>query len=144
MAKKEAKVKAQVKVQIPGGKATPAPPVGTALGPHGVNLGQFVTQFNEKTRDLNGMIVPVIITIFEDRTFKFELKSPPASVLLKKAAQIAKGASAHKSEKVGSVTMAQVKEIAQTKMADLNAIDMDAACRVIAGTARSIGLEVVE
>ena len=91
MAKKSAKIKAQVKVQIPGGKATPAPPVGTALGPHGINLGQFVSQFNDKTRDLNGMIVPVVITIFEDRSFSFVLKSPPASVLLKQAAQLAKG-----------------------------------------------------
>jgi large subunit ribosomal protein L11 len=144
MAKKEAKIKAQVKVQIAGGKATPAPPVGTALGPHGVNIGQFVSQFNEKTRDLNGMIVPVVITIFEDRSFTFILKSPPASVLLKQAAQIAKGASSHKSEKVGSVTKAQCAEIAKVKMADLNASDLDAASRIIAGTARSIGLEVVD
>lgn len=104
MAKKAAKIKAQVKVQIPGGKATPAPPVGTALGPHGINLGQFVSQFNEKTRDLNGMIVPVVITIFEDRSFSFILKSPPASVLLKQAAQLAKGAQNAKLEKVGRVT----------------------------------------
>ncbi|ODA30374.1 50S ribosomal protein L11 [Planctopirus hydrillae] len=144
MAKKEAKIKAQVKVQIPGGKATPAPPVGTALGPHGVNLGQFVTQFNDRTKDLNGMIVPVVITIFEDRTFKFELKSPPASVLLKQAAAIAKGASKHRSEKVGSVTKAQLAEIAKTKMADLNAASLDAAVRIIAGTARSVGLEVLD
>ncbi len=144
MAKKEAKIKAQVKVQIPGGKATPAPPVGTALGPHGVNLGQFVTQFNDRTKDLNGMIVPVVITIFEDRTFKFELKSPPASVLLKQAAAIAKGASKHRSEKVGSVTKAQLAEIAKTKMADLNASSLEAAVRIIAGTARSVGLEVLD
>jgi large subunit ribosomal protein L11 len=144
MAKKEAKIKAQVKVQIPGGKATPAPPVGTALGPHGVNLGQFVTQFNDRTKDLNGMIVPVVITIFDDRTFKFELKSPPASVLVKQAAGIAKGASKHRSEKVGSVTKAQLAEIAKTKMADLNAGSLEAAVRIIAGTARSVGLEVVE
>lgn len=144
MAKKEAKIKAQVKVQIPGGKATPAPPVGTALGPHGVNLGQFVTQFNDRTKDLNGMIVPVVITIFEDRTFKFELKSPPASVLLKQAAAIAKGASKHRSGKVGSVTKAQLAEIAKTKMADLNASSLDAAVRIIAGTARSVGLEVLD
>lgn len=144
MAKKEAKIKAQVKVQIPGGKATPAPPVGTALGPHGVNLGQFVTQFNDRTKDLNGMIVPVVITIFDDRSFKFELKSPPASVLLKQAAAIAKGASKHRSEKVGSVTRAQLAEIAKTKMADLNASSLDAAVRIIAGTARSVGLEVLD
>lgn len=118
--------------------------MGTALGPHGVNLGQFVTQFNDRTKDLNGMIVPVVITIFEDRTFKFELKSPPASVLLKQAAAIAKGASKHRSEKVGSVTKAQLAEIAKTKMADLNASSLDAAVRIIAGTARSVGLEVLD
>ena len=144
MAKKEAKIKAQVKVQIPGGKATPAPPVGTALGPHGINLGQFVSQFNDKTRDLNGMVVPVVITIFEDRSFSFVLKSPPASVLLKQAAQLAKGAHNAKAEKVGRVTRAQLKEIAKTKMEDLNAVDMDAAARIIAGTARSMGIEVVD
>jgi large subunit ribosomal protein L11 len=144
MAKKEAKIKAQVKVQIPGGKATPAPPVGTALGPHGINLGQFVSQFNEKTRDLNGMVVPVVITIYEDRSFNFVLKSPPASVLLKQAAQLAKGAHNPKAEKVGRVTRAQLVEIAKTKMEDLNASDMDAATRIIAGTARSMGIEVVD
>lgn len=144
MAKKEAKIKAQVKVQIPGGKATPAPPVGTALGPHGINLGQFVSQFNDKTRDLNGMVVPVVITIFEDRSFSFVLKSPPASVLLKQAAQLAKGAHNAKTEKVGRVTQAQLREIAKTKMEDLNAASMDAAARIIAGTARSMGIEVVD
>lgn len=144
MAKKAAKIKAQVKVQIPGGKATPAPPVGTALGPHGINLGQFVTQFNEKTRDLNGTIVPVIITIYEDRSFTFELKSPPASVLLKQAAKLAKGAQNAKTEKVGRVTRAQVLEIAKTKFVDLNAPDLEAASRIIAGTARSMGVEVVD
>jgi large subunit ribosomal protein L11 len=144
MAKKEAKIKAQVKVQIPGGKATPAPPVGTALGPHGINLGQFVTQFNERTRDLNGMIVPAVITIYEDRSFSFELKSPPASVLLKQAAKLAKGAQNAKTEKVGKVTRAQVLEIAKTKFVDLNAPDMNAAGRIIAGTARSMGIEVID
>jgi len=144
MAKKAAKIKAQVKVQIAGGKATPAPPVGTALGPHGINLGQFVTQFNEKTRDLNGMIVPVIVTVYEDRSFSFELKSPPASVLLKQAAKLAKGAQNAKTEKVGRVTKAQVLEIARTKLVDLNAGDMEAAGRIIAGTARSMGIEVVD
>ncbi|MDX1966762.1 MAG: 50S ribosomal protein L11 [Planctomycetaceae bacterium] len=143
MAKKAAKLKAQVKVQIAGGKATPAPPVGTALGPHGINLGQFVSQFNEKTRDLNGMIVPVIISIFEDRSFSFVLKSPPASVLLKQAAKLAKGANNPKTEKVGTVTKAQLLEIAKAKYEDLNAIDMEAAARMIAGTARSMGIEVL-
>jgi large subunit ribosomal protein L11 len=144
MAKKSAKVKAQVKVQIPGGKATPAPPVGTALGPHGVNLGQFVTQFNEKTRDLNGMIVPVVITIYDDRSFSFILKSPPASVLLKQAAKIAKGAVNPKAEKVGTVTQAQLLEIARTKFEDMNSSSLEQAAKVIAGTARSMGLEVVD
>lgn len=144
MAKKSAKIKAQVKVQIPGGKATPAPPVGTALGPHGVNLGQFVTQFNEKTRDLNGMIVPVVITIYDDRSFTFILKSPPASVLLKQAAKIAKGAVNPKAEKVGTVTQAQLLEIARTKFEDMNSSSLEQASKVIAGTARSMGLEVVD
>lgn len=144
MAKKSAKIKAQVKVQIPGGKATPAPPVGTVLGPHGVNLGQFVTQFNEKTRDLNGMIVPVVITIYEDRSFSFILKSPPASVLLKQAAKIAKGAVSPKAEKVGTVTQAQLLEIARTKFEDMNSSSLEQASKVIAGTARSMGLEVVD
>jgi large subunit ribosomal protein L11 len=143
VAKKEAKIKAQVKVQIPGGKATPAPPVGTALGPHGINLGQFVMQFNEKTRDLNGMIVPVVITIFEDRSFNFVLKSPPASVLLKQAAKIATGAHNARTEKVGSVSQAQLLEIAKAKYEDLNASSLEQAAKMIAGTARSMGIEVV-
>jgi len=144
VAKKQAKIKAQVKVQIPGGKATPAPPVGTALGPHGINLGQFVMQFNEKTRDLNGMIVPVVVTVFEDRTFTFELKSPPASVLLKQAAGIAKGAVNAKTDRVGSVTAAQVADIVKTKYADLNARDHEHAALMIRGTARSMGIEVLD
>lgn len=143
MAKKEAKIKAQVKVQIPGGKATPAPPVGTALGPHGINLGQFVMQFNEKTRDLNGMIVPVVITIFEDRSFNFVLKSPPASVLLKQAAKIATGAHNARTEKVGTVTQAQLLEIAKVKFEDLNSSSVEQAAKMIAGTARSMGIEVI-
>lgn len=143
MAKKEAKIKAQVKVQIAGGKATPAPPVGTALGPHGINLGQFVMQFNEKTKDLNGMIVPVVITIFEDRSFSFVLKSPPASVLLKQAAKIATGAHNARTEKVGSVTQAQLIEIAKVKYEDLNSSSVEQAAKMIAGTARSMGIEVV-
>ncbi|OYW21596.1 MAG: 50S ribosomal protein L11, partial [Planctomycetales bacterium 12-60-4] len=110
---------------------------------HGINLGQFVSQFNEKTRDLNGMIVPVIISIFEDRSFSFVLKSPPASVLLKQAAKLAKGANNPKTEKVGTVTKAQLLEIAKAKYEDLNAIDMEAAARMIAGTARSMGIEVL-
>lgn len=137
-------VTAQVKVQIPGGQATPAPPVGTSLGPHGVNIGQFVKQFNDRTKDLNGMIVPALITIYNDRSFDFVLKSPPAAVLLKKAAGIAKGAQNARTEKVGKVTMAQVIEIAKAKQADLNSSGLEAACRVIAGTARTMGIEVVD
>lgn len=144
MAKKQAKIKAQVKVQIPGGKATPAPPVGTALGPHGINLGQFVMQFNEKTRDLNGMVVPVVVTVFEDRSFTFELKSPPASVLLKQAAGIAKGAVNAKTDRVGRVTAAQILDIVKTKFEDLNARDHAHAALMIRGTARSMGIEVLD
>lgn len=136
-------VTAQVKVQIAGGQATPAPPVGTSLGPHGVNIGQFVKQFNDRTKDLNGMIVPALITIYSDRSFEFVLKSPPAPVLLKKAAGIAKGAANPRTDKVGKVTMAQIIEIAKAKQADLNSSGLDEACRVIAGTARSMGIEVV-
>lgn len=137
-------VTAVIKVQCTGGQATPAPPVGTALGPHGVNIGQFVSQFNEKTRDVMGMTIPVVITVYKDRTFEFILKSPPAAVLLKKAAQIAKGADNPKANKVGRVTMAQVQDIAKTKMSDLNSNGMDQACRIIAGTARSMGIEIVD
>lgn len=144
VAKKQAKIKAQVKVQIPGGKATPAPPVGTALGPHGINLGQFVMQFNEKTRDLNGTIVPVIVTVFEDRSFTFVLKSPPASVLLKQAAGVAKGAVNAKTDRVGSVTAAQIADIVKAKFEDLNARDHEHAGRMIRGTARSMGIEVLD
>lgn len=135
---------AEVKVQIPGGQATPAPPVGTSLGPHGVNLGQFVKQFNDATRDLNGMIVPVVISIYNDRSFDFVLKSPPAAVLLKKYAQVAKGAANPRTEKVGTVTKEQVMEIAKTKQKDLNSPNMDHAYRIICGTARSMGITIVE
>lgn len=142
MAKKK-EVVTQVKVQIPGGQATPAPPVGTSLGPHGVNIGQFVQQFNERTRALNGTVVPAVITIYNDRTFEFIIKSPPASVLLKQAAQIAKGSGNPKAEKVGTVTQAQLLEIARTKAEDLNARNPEHAARIIAGTARSMGIDVV-
>lgn len=141
MAKKA--VVSQIKVQVPGGQATPAPPVGTALGPHGVNIGQFVQQFNEKTRELAGTIVPVVITVYNDRSFTFEVKSPPAAVLLKKAAAVAKGSGNPRADKVGTVTDAQLEEIAKTKMQDLNSGSMDQAKKVIAGTARSMGIEVV-
>lgn len=142
MAKKQ--VVKEIKVQVPGGQATPAPPVGTALGPHGVNIGQFVQQFNEKTRELNGMIVPVVITVYNDRSFEFAIKSPPAAVLLKKAAQIAKGAANPRTEKVGVVNRDQLVEIAKTKLQDLNATNIDHAVRIIAGTARSMGIQVVD
>ncbi|MGC1273577.1 MAG: 50S ribosomal protein L11 [Planctomycetaceae bacterium] len=141
MAKKV--VVTQIKVQVPGGQATPAPPVGTALGPHGVNIGQFVQQFNERTRELAGTIVPVVITVFNDRSFTFEVKSPPAAVLLKKAASVAKGSDNPKKNKVGTVTDAQVEEIVKTKMQDLNSGSMEQAKKVIAGTARSMGIEIV-
>ncbi len=134
----------QIKVQIPGGQATPAPPVGTALGPHGVNIGQFVQQFNERTRELNGTVVPALITIYNDRSFEFVIKSPPASVLLKQAAKIAKGSGNPKAEKVGTVTRAHLLEIAKTKFEDMNAPNVEHAARVIAGTARSMGIEVVD
>lgn len=143
MAKKK-QIVAEIKVQVAGGQATPAPPVGTALGPHGVNIGQFVQQFNERTRDLAGMTVPVVITVYNDRSFEFILKSPPAAVLLKKAAQVAKGAANPRTEKVGTVTQAQLKEIAQRKLADLNASNLDQAAKIIAGTARSMGITVVD
>ena len=134
----------QVKVQIPGGQATPAPPVGTALGPHGVNIGQFVQQFNDRTKEMAGTIVPVVISIYNDRSFEFIVKSPPAAVLLKQAAQIAKGSGNPKAEKVGTVTQDQLRDIAKTKFEDLNAPNIDHAARIIAGTARSMGLDVVD
>ncbi|MFC1706898.1 50S ribosomal protein L11 [Planctomycetota bacterium] len=138
-------IKAKVKLQCPGGQATPAPPVGPALGQHGVNIGQFVSQFNDRTRDAAGMIIPVDITVFSDRTFTFVTKSPPAAVLLKRAAEIAKGAqtTGHEAQ-VGTVTRAQVEEIAKTKFEDLNAFTMEAACRQIEGTARSMGIAVAD
>ncbi len=138
-------VLALVKLQCPGGQATAAPPVGPALGQYGVNIGAFVQQFNDKTREKPGLIIPVEVTIFNDRqrTFELKLKSPPAAVLLKKAAGIAKGSAVPHRDKVGTVTAAQVKEIAEMKDADLNAASIEAACRIIEGTARSMGIEVV-
>lgn len=132
----------QVKFQVPGGQATPAPPVGTALGRFGINLGQFVQQFNEKTRDAGGMPIPVVVRVYSDRTFDFQIKSPPAAALLKQAAGIAKGSGQPNKEKVGSVSSAQIEEIVKTKAADLNATDVAHARRMIEGTARSMGLEV--
>jgi large subunit ribosomal protein L11 len=134
----------KIKLQAPGGQATPAPPIGPALGQHGVNIGQFVSQFNEKTKDLKGTIVPVVITVYSDRSFTFEVKSPPAAVLLKQAAQVEKGSGVPNKEKVGKVTAEQVRKIAQTKIKDLNAYDLEHAERIIRGTARSMGVEVVD
>jgi large subunit ribosomal protein L11 len=132
-----------LKLQIPAGQASPAPPVGTALGPHGVNIMDFVKQYNDQTSSQVGTIVPVEITIYEDQTFSFITKTPPAAVLLRQAARIEKGSAVPHVEKVGTVTRDQLREIAETKMVDLNANDIDAAINIIAGTARSMGLEVV-
>lgn len=142
MAAKKKQVVAQVKLQCPGGQATPSPPVGPALGQHGVNIGQFVQQFNEKTRDMMGTTIPVIVTIYSDRSFEFILKSPPASVLLRQAAGIPKGAANPRTERVGAVSRDQVREIAQRKLPDLNARDVDHAMRMVEGTARSMGIEI--
>lgn len=133
---------AEVKFQVPGGQATPAPPVGTALGRHGINLGQFVQQFNERTRDAGGMPIPVVVRVYNDRSFDFVTKSPPAAALLKQAASIAKGSGIPNKEKVGKVSKAQVEEIVKTKWADLNARDVDHARRMVEGTARSMGITV--
>jgi large subunit ribosomal protein L11 len=134
----------EVKFQVPGGQATPAPPVGTALGKYGINLGQFVSQFNDRTREAGGMPIPVVVKVYSDRTFEFVTKSPPAAALLKKAAGIAKGSGVPNKEKVGKVTWAQVDEIIKLKQNDLSSASPDAARRLIAGTARSMGLEVIE
>jgi large subunit ribosomal protein L11 len=136
------KVKAMIKLQCPGGQANPAPPVGPALGQHGIPIMDFCKQFNDRTKDRPGLILPVVISLYEDRTFSFIIKSPPASVLLKKAAGVAKASGNPKAEKVGKVTMEQVKEIARAKMEDLNAADEDAAAKIIKGSARSMGIEV--
>src|SRR5512147_1118064 len=134
----------KIKLQAPGGQATPAPPIGPALGQHGVNIGQFVSQFNERTKELNGTTVPVVISVYTDKTFTFEVKSPPAAVLLKQAAGVAKGSGTPNKEKVGKVTAAQVRKIAEAKAKDLNAYDLDKAEKIIRGTARSMGIEVVD
>jgi large subunit ribosomal protein L11 len=134
----------KIKLQAPGGQATPAPPIGPALGQHGVNIGQFVSQFNERTKEFKGTIVPVVITVYVDKSFTFEVKSPPAAVLLKQAAEIAKGSGTPNKEKVGKVTAEQVRKIAETKFKDLNAYDMEHAEKIIRGTARSMGVEIVD
>jgi large subunit ribosomal protein L11 len=136
------KVMALIKLQVQAGKANPSPPIGPALGQHGVNIMDFCKAFNARTAKEEGMIIPVVITVYQDRTFTFVTKTPPASVLLKKAAKIAKGAADPKRENVGTVTRAQVEEIANLKMVDLNANDLDAACKIVAGTARSMGIKV--
>jgi large subunit ribosomal protein L11 len=136
------KVIAQIKLQVPAGKANPSPPVGPALGQHGVNIMEFCKGFNEKTKSEEGMIIPVVITVYQDRTFTFITKTPPAAVLLKKAAGIAKASGEPNRNKVGSVTSKDIEEIAKTKMPDLNAIDIDGAIKIIKGTARSMGIEI--
>ncbi len=132
----------QAKFQVPGGSATPAPPVGTSLGKFGINLGQFVSQFNERTREFNGTPIPVVVTVYSDRTFEFVTKSPPAASLLKQAAGIARGSGEPNKTKVGKVSRQQIDDICKKKMADLNARDLEHARRMIEGTARSMGLEV--
>ena len=136
------KVKTIIKVQVPAGKATPAPPIGTALGPHGVNIKEFVDSFNQQSAPLGDTIIPVEITIFEDRSFTFVLKTPPASILIAKAAGIPKGSSHPLKNKVGKISKAQLREIAEKKMQDLNANSIEQAEKIIAGTARSMGVEV--
>jgi large subunit ribosomal protein L11 len=137
------KVIGMVKLQVPAGQANPSPPVGPALGQHGVNIMEFCKAFNSKTQGQEGMIIPVVITIFADRSFSFVTKTPPAAILLKRAAKIAKGSGEPNREKVGKVTKDQIKEIAQIKMADLNALDIQGAMKIIEGTARSMGIEII-
>jgi large subunit ribosomal protein L11 len=144
MAPKKKEVTAYIKLQIPAGQANPAPPVGPALGQHGLNIMDFCKAFNAKTQQNAGEIIPVVITVYKDRTFTFETKTPPVSFLLKKAAKIAKGSGVPNRDKVGTVTASQVRDIAQAKLQDLNTNKLDSAVRSIAGTARSMGLDVVE
>ena len=136
------KIRTVLTLQLPAGMATPAPPVGTALGPHGINIVEFTKSYNEKTQDKRGQVIPAQITIFEDRSFSFILKTPPAADLLRKAAGVEKGAQTTKRESVGRVSRDQVRQIAETKMADLNANDIEAAMKQVEGTARSMGIEV--
>ena len=138
------KVTAVVKLQLPAGKATPGPPVGSSLGPHGINIPGFTKEFNAKTQGQEGLIIPVVITIYQDRSFTFVLKTPPAPVLTKKACNIESGSARPQADKVAKITKAQVEEIAKTKMPDLNAASLEAACSMIAGTARSMGVVVVD
>lgn len=138
------KVTAVVKLQLPAGKATPGPPVGSSLGPHGINIPGFTKEFNAKTQGQEGLIIPVVITIYQDRSFTFVLKTPPAPVLIKKACNIESGSARPQADKVAKITKAQVEEIAKIKMPDLNAASLEAACSMIAGTARSMGVVVVD
>jgi large subunit ribosomal protein L11 len=143
---------ARIKVQAPGGKATPAPPVGPALGQHGVNIGQFVSQFNERTKNMDGITCPAVITVYKDKSFDFVVKSPPAADLIRRAAKpldpalaiIEKGSGIPNTEKVGQITKAEIRKIAETKMKDLNAFELDAAVRIIEGTARGMGIDVID
>lgn len=137
------KVIGSIKLQVPAGQANPSPPIGPALGQQGVNIMEFCKAFNTKTAGQEGMIIPVVITIYHDHSFSFVTKTPPASILLKKAAKIAKGSGDPKREKVGNVTRAQIEEIAKTKMVDLNAYDIKSACKIIEGTARNMGIDIV-
>lgn len=141
--KKKKKIMVQIKLQIPGGQANPAPPVGPALGQHGLNIMDFCKAFNERTKDQMGTILPIIITVYEDRTYTFIIKTPPASVLIKKSMKLEKGSSEPNKTKAGTITRAQLEEIAKLKMPDLNANDINAAVKIIAGTARSMGIDVV-
>ncbi|HPD06051.1 MAG TPA: 50S ribosomal protein L11 [Spirochaetota bacterium] len=142
MAPKKKKIVTQIKLQIPGGQANPAPPVGPALGQHGLNIMEFCKAFNDRTKDQQGTILPVVITVYEDRTYTFIVKTPPAAVLIKKALKLEKGSSEPNKKKVGTITQSQLEEIAKLKMPDLNANDVEAAKKIIAGTARSMGVEV--
>jgi large subunit ribosomal protein L11 len=142
--KTKKEIKAKVKLQLPGGQATPAPPVGPALGQHGVNIGEFVSKFNERTREFQGTTIPVELTVFMDRSFEFILKSPPASVLIRKAVGLAKGSGTPSREVVGTITREQLVEIAKTKMKDLNAKDLEGAVRQVMGTARSMGVKAAQ
>lgn len=136
------KIRGYVKLQLPAGKATPAPPVGPALGQHGIALMQFCKEYNERTQQMAGQIIPVVITVYEDRSFTFVTKTPPAADLLRKAAGVQKGAGNPKADRVGKVTEAQIREIAELKMKDLNAVDVDGAIKQVQGTARSMGIEI--
>jgi len=136
------KIKSMIKLYVTGAQANPAPPVGPALGQHGVNIMEFCKSFNEKTKDRPGLILPVVITVYEDKSFTFIIKSPPCSVLLKRACGVAKASGQPNKEKIGKVTKAQVKEIAQTKMKDFNTLDVESAMKIVEGTARSMGIEV--